>query len=184
MVKQLYSGWLIRDDNLPWTVNGIPVDPATRTRREEYWWAFRQATGSIMLDAATGYVPTWHLLPYILANVPVPRTIIACDVDPRQAQMPANAAVIRMHGNLCYLPYLDSQFDCVLCISTLEHLEPTERMAAAKELLRVCKPGGKLVLTADLAPWLPTLYGLEPGCDSPLEPKLSPPVYALAMEKV
>lgn len=183
MIKQIYSGWLTRDDSLPWMVNGIAVDPATRTRREEYHWAYKQAAGSLMLDAATGYVPTWHMLPYILANVPVPRTIIACDVDPRQSQMPPHPAVIRMNGNLFCLPFLDSQFDTVFCISTLEHLEPTDRAAAARELLRVCKPGGRLVLTADLAPWLPTLFGLEPGSDSSDEPKLSPPVYALVMER-
>ena len=182
-VKLLESRWLLKDDSLPWVVNGIHVDPATRTRREEYHWAHMQAKGSLLLDAATGYVPTWHMLPYILANVPTPRTIIACDMDPRQSQMPGHAAVVRMHGNLLALPYLDAQFDTVFCISTLEHLNPVEAVRAAAELYRVCKPNGRLVLTADLAPWLPTLFGLPAGPDQPAQPALSPPVYALVMEK-
>jgi SAM-dependent methyltransferase len=177
------SRWLCRDDWQTWTVNGIAIDPATRTRKEEYAWALAQTKGSLILDAATGYVPSWHMLPYILVNVPIPRTVIACDVDPRQAQMPAHPAIVRMHGNLTCLPYLDGQFDSVLCISTLEHLDPAERMAGAKELLRVCKPGGRLVLTADIAWWLPTLFGLPPGSDSPDDPALSPPVYALSLIK-
>lgn len=177
------SRWLCRDDDLSWTVCGIKVDPATRTRREEYTFAASMAQGTLLLDAATGYVPGWHLLPYILTNVPVPRTVIACDVDPRQAQMPGHPAVVRMHGNLCCLPYLDAQFDSTFCISTLEHLEPAERMASAKELLRVTKPGGRLVLTADLGWWLPSLFGFPVGSDSPDEPTLSPAVYVLAFTK-
>lgn len=177
------SRWLLRDDSLPWTVNGIPVDPATRTRREEYTWALAQLDGSLILDAATGYVPTWHMFPYIACNVPIPRTVVACDLDPRQQDMPTHPAVVRMHASLLSLPYLDAQFDTVCCISTLEHLRPEEAGAAARELLRVCKPGGRMVLTADLAPWLPTLFGLPPGSDSADDPKLSPPVYALAFIK-
>lgn len=184
MVEALYSGWLCRDDSLSWTVNGVYVDPATRTRREEYSWAFRQTHGSLILDAATGYVPNWHMYPYLVLNVPVPRTVVACDFDPRQANMPAHPAIIRQHANICILPFLAEQFDTVACISTLEHLPPDDRRLAAAELLRVCKPGGRLVLTADLAPWLPTLYGLPAGSDSPDEPALAPAVYALAMRKL
>ena len=177
------SRWLLKDDFLSWTVNGIKVDPATRTRREEYTWALAQTSGSLILDAATGYVPTWHMFPYIATNLPIPRTVIACDADARQQQMPPHPAVVRMYSNLVCLPYLDAQFDTVCCISTLEHLEPAERMASAKELLRVCKPGGRMVLTADLAPWLPTLWGLPHGADAPDQPALSPPVYALSFIK-
>lgn len=182
-MRVLDSRWLPKDDSLPWVVNGIHIDPATRTRREEYGWAASMATGSMILDAATGYVPNWHVLPYILLRTPVCRTVIACDMDPRQAQMPYHPAIVRMQGNLMCLPYLDNQFDTVFCISTLEHLDPAEQAASARELLRVCKPGGRMVLTADFASWLPGLFGLPFGPDECPEPKLSPPVYALAFVK-
>lgn len=183
MHNLLYSGWLLADAEAGWTVNGIAVAPATRTRNIEYAWALAQVEGSLILDAATGYVPTWHMFPEIAANVPVPRTIIATDIDPRQRDMPPHPAVVRMHASLYSLPFLDAQFDSVCCISTLEHLQPDEVVAAARELLRVCKPGGRIVLTADLAPWLPTLFGFEHGQGMPAEPRLSPPVYALSFIK-
>lgn len=183
-LKVLSEGWLLKDDRQSWEVFGVPVDPATRTRREEYHWAATHTTGACVLDAATGYVPTWHMLPYILANCASNRVIVACDMDARQRDMPPHPRVIRLGGDITRLPFLDNQFDTVCCISTLEHLPLAEQAAAARELYRVTKPGGEIILTADLAPWLPTLFGLPHGPEAIPEPSLAPPVYALAMRKL
>lgn len=182
-MRVLYSGWLLKDDSLPWVINGIHVDPATRTRREEYHWAAGMASGNMILDAATGYVPNWHMLPYIVLRTPICRTVVACDMDPRQKDMPYHPAIVRMNGNLMCLPYLDGQFDTTFCISTLEHLEPAEQQASARELYRVTKPGGRVVITADFGSWIPALYGQPIGPHNPDEPALSPPVYAFAFIK-
>lgn len=181
-MKLIYSGWLQSDPDLGWNICGINVAPATRTRNVEYAWAAAQANGSLLLDAATGYVDTWHMLPYILCNVPVPRTVIACDMDRRQGQMPGHPAVVRMYGDITDLPFLNCQFDTTFCISVLEHLEPEATSRAAAELLRVTKPGGRLVITADEAPRLPALFGFSEGQPKPQAGMLDPGVYAISLQ--
>ncbi len=44
------------------------------------------------------------------------------------------------------LPFADASFDCVTCIEVLEHIPQTMRRTALREVWRVLKPGGKLVL--------------------------------------
>lgn len=48
-----------------------------------------------------------------------------------------------LNGNLFSLPFIDSQFDAVVCWDVLGHLPRAD--AAIKELLRVCRPGGKVI---------------------------------------
>ena len=48
-------------------------------------------------------------------------------------------------GDLLELPYRDCEFDTVLIISVLEHLQPEQQVHAFKELHRVIKPKGQLV---------------------------------------
>lgn len=47
------------------------------------------------------------------------------------------------------LPYPDNWFDRVFCISVLEHI-PDRHTDAAREMVRVLKPGGYLLLTMDV----------------------------------
>lgn len=175
--KLAYSGWLRKDDQLPASICGIPIDPETRTRKEEYWWIRQHidpATWTV-LDAGTGYIPGWHMLPQILAVDGY--HITACDMDPRTLNMPGSRFLKREIANLTALPYPDEAFDTVCCVSTLEHLTVQDINAAASELLRVAKR--QLLLTADHAPWLPTLFGFDHGPAKPPEPSLSPAVYAM-----
>lgn len=46
-------------------------------------------------------------------------------------------------------PFEDRKFDLVLNISTMEHLEPLQQVAAARNLLTQVNPGGKLIVTLD-----------------------------------
>lgn len=50
-----------------------------------------------------------------------------------------------VHGPLEQLPWDDGRFDLITCLDVLEHL-PDEQ-AALRELARVCRPGGWMVLT-------------------------------------
>ena len=53
-------------------------------------------------------------------------------------------------GDVCSLPFVDRSFDVVLSNSTLDHMDSLDDVSAAlKELYRVLKPGGRLLLTLD-----------------------------------
>jgi len=45
-------------------------------------------------------------------------------------------------GDIRTLPYADATFDTVICANTLQHLVPADQAIAARELMRVLKPGG------------------------------------------
>lgn len=62
----------------------------------------------------------------------------------------------RVRGDAGRLPFASEAFDVVLALDVLEHLD--DDRAAARELHRVCKPGGRLVV---FVPALPLLWGLQ-----------------------
>lgn len=45
------------------------------------------------------------------------------------------------------LPFEDGSFDAVLCANTLQHLTPEGQRLAARELLRVLRPGGRYAVS-------------------------------------
>jgi SAM-dependent methyltransferase len=83
----------------------------------------------------------------------------------------------RLHqvvGTATALPFADGSFDVVLCLEMLEHLPAADRAGALAEMLRVLRPGGRLVATfpagataARLDAWLNTAYRRRHGRDHP-----------------
>jgi 2-polyprenyl-3-methyl-5-hydroxy-6-metoxy-1,4-benzoquinol methylase len=63
-------------------------------------------------------------------------------VDRAKVRFPG--ADIRRHVIVDTLPFADAAFDVVFCTDVLEHLE--HREAAVAELLRLCRPGGLVVI--------------------------------------
>jgi ubiquinone/menaquinone biosynthesis C-methylase UbiE len=53
-------------------------------------------------------------------------------------------------GDLSDLPFADGFFDCVYCVSVLEHTDSPE--AIIGEFKRILSPGGRLILTIDVSP--------------------------------
>lgn len=152
-------GWLTHDPKMNGLIEGVKFDKvATKTRAEEYMLARDAALtveGYRALDAATGYVPNWHVMPYILAKLSF--IVDTIDCDPRTLDMPAHPHIVRQIGNIAAMPYDNAEFDLVCCISTLEHCPPAVREEFAKEAARVAKPGATILLTADNYP------GICPG---------------------
>ena len=174
---QIMHGWLLRDDTQSWTVGGIAIDPATKTRREEYNWVLDKIDryGWSVLDAAAGYIPRWHELPTMLSNKGY--SVTACDFDDSSLKMPHIRGVIRQLADITKLPFADKSFDISCCISVLEHMESEHMQMAANELIRVTQ--GQILITADNGWWLPSLFGEACFISTPAVPALNPPVYKM-----
>jgi ubiquinone/menaquinone biosynthesis C-methylase UbiE len=90
-----------------------------------------------------------------LAALPSPRPsrIVGTDISERilaTARAAAERAGVEaelVRGNLEALPLEDAAFDLVLCTQVLEHL--LDPAAGVRELARVLRPGGRVVLTTD-----------------------------------
>jgi len=147
-------GWLSHNPELSDEIAGIKVDrEATKTRVEEYTFVkdLLDATPyTTALDAATGYVVDWHMLPYILGAIGF--TVETIDADARTLDMPADLQVHRQIANIGAIPFPDNSFDIITCISTLEHCHPAVRAEFSAEAARTINPGGLLIVTADNYP--------------------------------
>jgi SAM-dependent methyltransferase len=78
--------------------------------------------------------------------------VTGVDRDPSMlaaARRRASSASFR-EGDLAALPFADGEFDLALAVTVFSFLGESERARAARELLRVLRPGGRLVI-ADLA---------------------------------
>jgi SAM-dependent methyltransferase len=86
----------------------------------------------------------------------------------------ANARLRRVEGTATELPFADASYDVVLCLEMMEHLQPADREPALREMLRVLRPGGRLVVTfpsgataTRLDTWLNDRYRRRHGRDHP-----------------
>jgi SAM-dependent methyltransferase len=77
-------------------------------------------------------------------------------------------------GTASALPFESASFDVVLSVEMLEHVPPGEREACLSEMLRVLRPGGRLIVTfpsdetaARLDAWLNESYRRKSGHEHP-----------------
>ena len=111
--------------------------------------------GDRYLDAGSGVTPLGH----VLAKRGV--SVNACDGDQRQIDELRAFKPEQVYGShvdyacedLTRLTYADQSFDAISCISVIEHIPAPYDQKAIREMLRVLKPGGILVLTLDFTPF-------------------------------
>lgn len=52
----------------------------------------------------------------------------------------------RTLGSICAAPFSDSRFDAVFCAHVIYHIDAAQQEQAVRELIRICKPGGRVVI--------------------------------------
>jgi SAM-dependent methyltransferase len=124
----------------------------------EFPWLLSQGPFGRLLDAGSTLNHA-HILDRFLPRADA-TTIVT--LEPEAASYPERR-VSYVYADLRELPFRDGWFDTVVCASTLEHVgmdntlydSPVERAedpveeqrAALRELARVCRPGGRILLT-------------------------------------
>jgi SAM-dependent methyltransferase len=129
-----------------------PPDPAVDRKFERIAAALQaHLPCASLLDAGCGDGRYFHL---VAADPPTER-LVGCDISERilataretAARVGLSPELVR--ANVESLPFANGSFDLVLCTQVLEHLlSPGD---GVRELARVLRPGGVLLLSADHA---------------------------------
>jgi SAM-dependent methyltransferase len=73
---------------------------------------------------------------------------IGCDGSVELVKICQSDGLDVVHSNILNMPFADESFDYTICIAVLHHLSTFERRSKAlNEMLRVLKPGGKMLLS-------------------------------------
>jgi SAM-dependent methyltransferase len=110
-------------------------------RQEHYWNLFFKDIPGKILDAGSGLGEFVSLSP---------KRIVGIDSDPERVNN-AMARLLKLDlrcGDICHLDFHNEEFMGVFCNLVLEHMGVKEAKAAIKEMTRVLKPGGKLLIIA------------------------------------
>lgn len=132
----------------------LQPSPLHWSRQVEWPWAVREADLRPFhecLDVGAG----WSVMKYAVAKRC--RFLECVDNDPPSVEKAWATTkkmgvrnVVHAQADAARLPNPDALFDRVFCVSVLEHVR-IDHAACVRELVRVLKPGGVLVMTLDVA---------------------------------
>ncbi len=157
-------------ERFPWSIDRFPRPSLYVSRMWEYPYAILAADlqpGMTCADIGCGTSP----FTLLLAEKTGRQCVTGFDPDERndlESPFGANRSFLKSHGivfernDMRKLNAADSTFDRVFCLSVLEHLdEPAIWQEGMREMVRVLKPGGRLILTVDLGIRLPLTRPLD-----------------------
>ena len=141
-----------RNNEVEFIRNEIP-SPLYWSRQIEWPWTVLNAClepQHTVLDVGSG----WSVLKFALAKR---CEHVTCMDHEQESLTKAAQTVITLNvnnitqqlGDLRNIPHPDNSFDRVACISVMEHL-PDGHEQAIREMQRVLKPGGRLLLSMDV----------------------------------
>jgi SAM-dependent methyltransferase len=99
--------------------------------------------GATVLDVGAGSSPYRALFEHTIY-----KTHDFCQLRPEQVLGGKGYAPIDYVSDINNIPVPDSSFDCILCTEVLEHVP--EPLKAIREIVRICKPDGYILLSAPL----------------------------------
>ena len=162
------SRFILKSDPSFNTVFETPLPATWWSRPHEYAWAAQFARSDhTVLDAACGVS---HPFKWLLGSIC--RETWACDIDPRIDSMPrilqeirddlgeaafqialSHASVLQkvklLRASIDCLPAALPCFDCIVCISTFEHMLRKAQQETLKNFARHLKPDGRVIITVD-----------------------------------
>ena len=164
----VYCRWPIRQLEYSFVLGCLP--PESRGR---------------LLDVGSGVTP-W---PYLMAGRGWPTVSIDPEVDQvvamtRYGMDAFGTEVDHRVADIRGFGFPDGQFLLVTCISVLEHIVHADVPFAMAEMIRACHPGGRIILTVDVAPNDGTEYppGQGPFPGAVLERLFSPVARSCGVE--
>jgi SAM-dependent methyltransferase len=116
----------------------------------------QKSSGKLNLDAGCGdgrYAAYFSL------------DVIGLDLDLESLKISKGKYDDVLLGSVCYLPFKQRAFDCVLCCEVIEHIPKSEAEKALKELERVSNL--LLITTPNRNKWFQTLARLVYGPENP-----------------
>jgi SAM-dependent methyltransferase len=128
-----------------------PDSPFARRSEGSLAWLEPLAPEMLVLEVACG---ASHVTETIAPRV---RTVVGLDLTPELLALGAGRLrdagidnVVLQEGDAEAMPFVAGSFDLVCCRSSLHHFaEPAQ---AVREMVRVCRPGGRVVLADLVAP--------------------------------
>jgi ubiquinone/menaquinone biosynthesis C-methylase UbiE len=114
-------------------------------------WIEPLDTGMIVLDVACGAGhAAEQAAPHVRQVVGIDLTPALLDAGAQRLRASGIDNVLLQQGDATALPFLDASFDVVVCRSSLHHFE--DPAVAVAEMARVCRPGGRVVISDMIAP--------------------------------
>ncbi len=128
---------------------------ATMFRVEEtHWWY--HALHRLIFQALEAELPDWRNKKIldagcgtgaILQRLGNPQENVGIDLAPEAVAFCGERGLDNVRqADICALPFADASFDAVICSSVLYHEWVSDVAAAIREMLRVLRPGGVLVV--------------------------------------
>src|SRR5437763_5928311 len=136
---------------------------ATMFRVEEtHWWY--QALHRLIFQTLEAELPDWRAKEIldvgcgtgaILKQLGNPEKNVGIDLAPEAILFCRQRGLNNVRqGDICALPFADASFDAVICSSVLYHQWVSDVEGAVREMYRVLRPGGVLLINVPAFPLL------------------------------
>ena len=132
-----------------------PDSPFARRDAGALAWLEPLTADMVVLDVACGAAHVAEVVaPHVRQVVGIDLTPSLLDLGAARLRDAGISNVLLQEGNAHALPFVDGSFDIVCCRAALHHLADPQRAVA--EMVRTCRPGGRVVLSDLIAPSLAT----------------------------